>query len=47
MRALHYNKRKHATEFPAAYVFIGNIGSVVHHVRDVQGADGLAFLRIE
>src|SRR5208283_2325500 len=47
MRAGHYNKRIHAAEFPAAYVFIGYIGGVVHDVWIVHSDDAVAFFRVE
>ena len=57
MGAGHYNKRIEATNnhaiigelytgwFPA-YVFIRHIGGLVHDVRQVCGADIVAFIRI-
>ena len=37
MGAVKYNKRIHATEFPATYVIIGNIGGIVHDMWVVNG----------
>lgn len=47
MGAGQYDKRLHATEFPAADVFIGYIGGVVHDVWHVKGDDTVAFFRVE
>src|SRR6267154_1950640 len=46
MAAGHDDKGIHASEFPGADVFTGYVGSVVHDVGPVQGADTVVLFRV-